>query len=157
MTIADVLRLDELFTVWRQLAEHTKTGAPGLPTWLELWDRPAAQLGDDDEGMTIFVPTDVAFTNLEPVVRDALAEGSLINAERYWLLGYHTVHRLFPSSEFQDGDVAPWEGDVQMTIDPLAYGGQPIIETDLRVTNGYIHVIGGVVVPDLVLRAAEDS
>jgi hypothetical protein len=44
-----------------------------------------------------------------------------------------------------------------MTIDPLAYGGQPIIETDLRVTNGYIHVIGGVVVPDLVLRAAEDS
>lgn len=34
-----------------------------------------------------------------------------------------------------------------MTVEPLTYGGQPILQTDLRVANGYIHVIGGVVVP----------
>lgn len=157
MTMAEVLRQDERFAVFRQLAENTKTGAEGFPTWLELWDRPASQLGDDDEGMTIFVPTDEAFTDVDPKVRDALAEGVLINAERYWLLGYHTVHRLFPSSEFSDGAVGAWEGDVQMTTEPLEYGGQPILETDLRVANGYIHVIGGVVIPDTVLRAATDA
>jgi uncharacterized surface protein with fasciclin (FAS1) repeats len=155
MSIADVLRQDERFTVFGQLAEHTKTGASGFPTWLELLDRPASQLGDDHEGMTIFVPTDEAFTKVEQAIRDALDDGLLVNAERYWLLGYHTVHRLFPSPEFQEGSVGSWAGDVQMTIDPLAYGGQPILETDLRVANGYIHVIGGVVVPDLVIQAAE--
>jgi len=154
MTIADVLRQDERFTVFRQLAEHTLTSAPGRPSWLELWDRPASELGDDQDGYTVFVPTDEAFSRLEPVILEALAEGKLINAERYWLLGYHSVHRLFPSSEFGNGSAGSWEGDAQMTIDPPTYGGQPILQTDLRVANGYLHVIGGVVVPDLVLQAA---
>jgi uncharacterized surface protein with fasciclin (FAS1) repeats len=154
MTIADVLRQDERFTVFRQLAEHTQTSAPGRPSWLELWDWPASKLGDDHDGYTVFAPTDEAFARLEPVLREALAEGRLINAERYWLLGYHGVHRLFPSSEFGNGSAGSWEGDVQMTLDPLTYGGQPILQTDLRVANGIIHVIDGVVVPDLVLQAA---
>jgi hypothetical protein len=71
-----------------------------------------------------------------------------------WLLGFHEVHRLFPSSEFSVGSVGSWEGDVEMTVNPLTYGGQPILQTDLRVANGYIHVIGGVVVSPLVLQAA---
>ena len=141
MTIADVLRRDERFTVFRQLAEHTRTGAPGFPSWLELWDWPASRLGDDRDGLTVFVPTDEAFGRLEAVVREALAQGELVDAERYWLLGFHEVHRLFPSSEFSAGSVGSWEGDVGMTVDPLTYGGQPILQTDLRVANGYIHVI----------------
>jgi len=154
MTIADVLRQDERFTVFRQLAENTKTSAEGFPSWLELWDRSVSEVGGDFDGWTVFVPTDEAFAELAPVVREALTEGKLINAERYWILGYHTVHRLFPSSEFMDGSAGSWEGDVEMTVDPPTYGDQPILQTDLRVANGYIHVISGVVVPDLVLQAA---
>lgn len=150
LTVADVLREDERFTVFRQLTEQTLTTAPGTPTWLEVWDRP--QIGIEG-GVTVFLPTDEAFSKLDPLVREALAEGTLINAERYWLIGHHYVERLFPSSEFEDGSVGSWEGDVQMTTDPLAYGGHLILETDLRVANGYIHVIDGVVVPELVLEA----
>lgn len=156
MTIAEVLLEDERFTVFRQLAEHTLTSAPGRPSWLELWDWPATKLGDNRDGYTVFAPTDEAFSRLDPVLRDTLAEGKLSNAERYWLLGYHGVHRLFPSSEFRKGSVGSWEGDVEITIAPLTYGGQPILQTDLRIANGYIHVIGGVVVPDLLLQAAAE-
>jgi len=154
MTIADVLRQDERFTVFRQLAEHTETSAEGFPSWLELWDRSVSEVGGDFDGWTVFIPTDEAFAELATIVREALTEGKLINAERYWILGYHTVHRLFPSSEFSNGSAGSWEGDVEMTVDPPTYGGQPILQTDLRVANGSIHVIGGVVVPDLVLQAA---
>ena len=41
MTISDVLRRTNASPA-RQLAEHTRTGAPGFPSWLELWDWPAA-------------------------------------------------------------------------------------------------------------------
>lgn len=157
MTIADVLRQDERFTVFRQLAEQTLTSAPGRPSWLELWHRPASSLGDNHDGYTVFVPTEEAFSRLEPVLRDALADGKLRNAERYWLLGYHGVHRLFPSSEFRNGPAGSWDGDVEIALDPLTYGGQPIMQTDMQVANGYIHVIDGVVVPDLVMQRAGTS
>jgi Fasciclin domain len=100
----------------------------------------ASRLGDDRDGLTVLVPTDEAFGRLEAVVREALAQGELVDAERYWLLGIHEVHRLFPSSEFSAGSVGSWEGNVEMTVDPLTYGGQPILQTDLQVANGYIHV-----------------
>jgi hypothetical protein len=44
--------------------------------------------------------------------------------------------------------------DVELTLDPLTYGGCPILQTDLRTANGYIHVIGGVVLTDKVRDAA---
>jgi hypothetical protein len=46
--------------------------------------------------------------------------------------------------------------DVELTRDPLTYGGCPILQTDLRAANGYIHVIGGVVVTDQLREAVVD-
>ena len=88
----------------------------------------------------MFVPTDEAFGGAGGGRPGGPGPRRTVD-ERYWLLGFHEVHRLFPSSEFSAGSVGSWEGDIGMTVDPLTYGGQPILQTDLRVANGYIHVI----------------
>jgi hypothetical protein len=113
--------------------------------------------------VTVFVPTDTAFAVLDPEIRAPFEEGRLDNLVRYVWLGRHTVHKPYPSSfvEGLQGNRQPtglgsWEKtsgpsgpvDVELTVDPLTYGGCPILQLDLRTANGYIHVIGGVVLAD---------
>jgi hypothetical protein len=167
LTIADVLRRDGRFTRFRKLAEETDTQI--AVSFLEIWDRPRDRPGNR-VWTTVFVPTDTAFAVLAPDVLEAFDKGRLDNLSRYVWLGHHTVHRPYPSSDFTEGlqgnwqptGVGRWENtsgpsgpvDVELTLAPLTYGGCPILQTDLRTTNGYIHVIGGVVVPDRVRDAA---
>ena len=155
MTIADVLRADERFSKYRALVERTRT--PIAESWLEVWDWNAARMGDDRDGVTVFVPTDAAFEMLEPAVLAVLDDPDVDNELLYALLGHHYVHRLYPSRSFEPGPQATWRrsasGPVELTLDPLTWGGSSIEQTDLRTANGYIHVIGGVVVPDEVAAA----
>jgi uncharacterized surface protein with fasciclin (FAS1) repeats len=167
LTIADVLRTDQRFSRFRKLAEGTDTLIAA--SFLETWDRPTDRLGND-VWTTVFVPTDTAFAVLEPEILTAFENGRLNNLVMYGWLGHHTVHRPYPSTEFTGGlqhnwqptGVGSWEKmsglsgpvDVELTLDPLTYGGCPILQTDLRTTNGYIHVIGGVVLIDDLREAA---
>jgi uncharacterized surface protein with fasciclin (FAS1) repeats len=167
LTIAEVLRRDERFSRFRALAEGTDTtvGKSFLETWAQPTDRPGNEIW-----VTVFVPTDTAFAVLDPEILAAFEDGRLDNLARYVWLGHHSVHRPYPSSDFSEGLQANWqptgvgswektEGlsgpvDVELTLDPLTYGGCRILQPDLKTRNGYIHVIGGVVVPDQVREAA---
>jgi hypothetical protein len=167
LTVAEVLRRDERFSRFRKLAEETETQV-GVP-WLENWDRPADRLGNKIWS-TVFVPPDTAFAALDDDIRMAWEDGRLDNLTRYGWLGHHSVHRPYPSSAFEAGLQSNWQPtglgrwektsglsgpvDVVLTLDPLTYGGCPILQTDLRTLNGYIHVIGGVVLTDQVTDAA---
>jgi uncharacterized surface protein with fasciclin (FAS1) repeats len=167
LTIAEVLRRDERFSQFRKLAEGTDTQV--AKSFLETWDQPTDRLGNE-LWMTVFVPTDAAFAVLDPEILAAFEEGRLDNLVRYVWLGHHSVHRPYPSTEFAEGlqhnwqptGMGSWEKteglsgpvDVELTLDPLTYGGCPILQTDLRTENGYIHVIGGVVLTDKVREVA---
>ncbi len=158
MTIAEVLRTDERFSRFRELAERTQT--PVDDSWLAVWDWSAPRMGDDREGVTVFVPTNAAFDALDPAVVAVLEDPGVNNGWLYDLLGHHYVHRLYPSEDFEPGAQRTWRqsasGAVELAVDPLTWGGQPVEQTDLRVANGFLHVIGGVVIPDAVAAAARE-
>lgn len=145
LSIAGFLSSDERFGVFRQIAEEA-SAMSGRTTWLKVWDWPASHMGNDRNGVTVFVPTDEAFALLESDILESIADGSV---DAYELLGHHYVHKLYPSSDFEPGPQTSWRGggEVELTLEPPTWGGCPILETDIRVKNGFIHVLGGVVVP----------
>jgi uncharacterized surface protein with fasciclin (FAS1) repeats len=155
MSIAELLRTDPRFTRFRTLAEQTTSPGSGQ-SWLEIWDMAANQMGDDGDGVTVFVPIDAAFERLEPGLLTAIDEGQLDNNLRYSLLGHHYIHRLYPSSAFEPGAQRTWRGggSVELTLEPLTWGGCPIVQTDIQVNNGYIHAVDGIVLPEEVREAA---
>jgi len=76
------------------------------------------------------------------------------------LLANHYVHSLYPASEFGGGPVKVWRGEADLSVDPLTFGGHSIVATDLQTSNGYIHIVDGVVVSDNLrahLQAATES
>lgn len=154
MSIAELLTTDPRFERFRALAEQTVSEGLGR-SWLEIWEMAGIQMGDDREGVTVFVPIDAAFERLEPGLLTAIEQGQVDNELRYTLLGHHYVHRLYPSSDFEAGAQNTWRGSgVELTIQPLTWGGCPIVQTDIRVANGYIHAVDGIVMPPEVLQAA---
>lgn len=159
MTIAEVLRADGRFTRFREIAE--RAGTDIAESWLEVWDGDADQMGDDREGVTVFVPTNAAFTSLEPAVLATVAGDDVDNELLDALLGHHYVHRLYPSSAFEAGPQRTWRrspsGPVELGLEPPTWGGHLIEQTDLWTTNGIIHVLAGVVVPDALAAAASDG
>jgi uncharacterized surface protein with fasciclin (FAS1) repeats len=154
MSIAELLMTDPRFDEFRNLTAQTVSGGLGI-SWLEIWDMDAERMGDNRDGVTVFVPADTAFARLDPGLASALREGGLDNELRYTLLGHHYVHRLYPSSEWESGPQRTWRGGgtVEMTLDPPTWGGCPIGQTDIRVNNGYIHVLDGIVIPDEIQQA----
>jgi uncharacterized surface protein with fasciclin (FAS1) repeats len=146
-TIAAILQADERFSRFTELAATTMTTIPGTPSLLEVWDMPASQLGAGD-GITIFAPTDAAFEALEPEILAALESGALDNDLRVLLISNHYVHRPYLSADFENGPVNVRAGRAEITLDPLTFGGQRIVDTDIEAANGYLHVLDGVVISD---------
>ena len=156
MSIADLLRAEPRLSRFRDLTSRTVSEGLGQ-SWLEIWDFEGSRMGDNREGVTVFVPTDAAFERLDPSLLAAIKDPDLDNEIRYNLLGHHYVHRLYPESDFAAGPQRTWRGggSVEMTTNPLTWGGCPIVETDIRVSNGYIHVVDGVVIPAELRQAAD--
>jgi uncharacterized surface protein with fasciclin (FAS1) repeats len=148
MDIADLLRAEAQFARFCRLTERSVSPGLGL-SWLEIWDFPADRMGDDQDGVTVFVPTNAAFDTLDPAIHSALERGEVPNEMLYALLGHHYVHRLYRSSEFEPGPQRTWSGTgtVELTLDPITFGGCAVVQSDVRVTNGYVHVIDCVVLP----------
>jgi len=154
-SIAGVLARDPRFAQFCTIVEGTFSSGLGL-SWLEIWDWPASRMGDDQDGVTVFAPTDDAIATLDPALLAALEVGALDNELLYSLIGHHYVHRLYPSADFQAGPQRTWSGSgtVELSLDPLTYGGCNVIATDIRATNGYVHAIDCVVVTEDVAEAA---
>lgn len=148
-SIAGVLATDPRFSQFCTMVEGTFSPGLGL-SWLEIWDWPASRMGDNQDGVTIFAPTNDAFATLDPALRTALEDGVLDNQLLYSLISHHYVHSLYPSADFEDGPQPTFgrSTTVDLSLDPLTFGGCNVIETDIRAGNGYIHAIDCIVVPD---------
>jgi len=154
MSIAGGLAADPRFTQFCTIVEEAFSPGLGL-SWLEIWDWPASRMGDNQDGVTIFAPTNDAFAALDPALRTALEDRAVDNQLLYSLISHHYVHRLYASTDFEEGPQATWgrSTTVNLSLDPLTFGGCNVIETDMRASNGYIHAIDCLVVPDEIAEA----
>jgi uncharacterized surface protein with fasciclin (FAS1) repeats len=107
------------------------------------------QLTDADE-VTLFVPTDDAFTSLSADQLSAIVADPSLATDA---LGAHAVEGAFYSSDLSDGaTVTPLVGDdLEVTIDgdTVMIGEATVLQADVEFEGGVIHII------DQVLRLPE--
>ena len=113
----------------------------------------AAGLVDTLKGegpFTVFAPTDDAFAALPEGTVDALLEDP--QGELTDILTYHVVPGKVMWTDLSDGMTATTVqgGDLNFTIDGGAVyvNGQMVSTADIETSNGIIHVIDGVLLPD---------
>jgi len=108
-------------------------------------------LADPEASLTVFAPTNAAFEAVPAAVLDYLAANpDLLTAT----LTYHVVGAEVPSSDVATGDVETLQGgtlaiiadDMGVTVD-----GVPVTTVDIEASNGVIHVIDAVLIPDVTL------
>jgi uncharacterized surface protein with fasciclin (FAS1) repeats len=107
-----------------------------------------AALSDETASLTVFAPTDAAFEALGSTL-DLLLE-SANQPTLAAVLQYHVLPTEVLSSALADGDVATLEGS-SVTIDTSGptVNGVAITATDIRTSNGVIHVIDAVLTQNL--------
>ena len=98
---------------------------------------------------TVFAPTNNAFASLPAGLLDAvLADQALLTS----VLQYHVAPGVFYAEDVLSfGQLLMANGSVaQVSVDggTASIDGAPIIATDIQASNGVIHVISGVMVPD---------
>ena len=113
----------------------------------------AGALAGGVDPLTLFAPTDAAFTDLLAelgiAAEDLLASPDLAN-----ILLYHALGLSAPSSGLTDGQVVETllEGEtvtIGVVADPFAVtvNGENVSVPDLAASNGIVHVIDGVLTP----------
>ena len=106
-------------------------------------------LGGNDE-FTIFAPTDEAFGKLPEATLTKLLLPE--NKEKLrMLLLYHVVAGKVLAADLTDGDVKTVNGEkleVDVSDDKIEVNGEKVFSADVRATNGVMHSVGVVLVPD---------
>jgi uncharacterized surface protein with fasciclin (FAS1) repeats len=101
---------------------------------------------------TVFAPTDAAFEALPAGTLDALLlpENKAVLTQ---ILNYHVVSGNVPSSEVTTGAVPSVEGtDLDVTAEggTVTVNGAEVTQPDVQASNGVIHVIDTVLIPESV-------
>ncbi len=109
---------------------------------------------DGPKRVTVFAPTNAAFDDLAVQLgfADGMALVDGLTAEQLTpILLYHVTNgNRAANTLFPPRDVRMLSGDrAQTTIENHVrmIDGQPILATNIRASNGFIHVIGGVMLP----------
>ncbi len=98
---------------------------------------------------TVFAPTDEAFAALpEGTVNDLLMEEN--KDQLTAILTYHVIPGKVMSTDLTDGMMAATvEGsEVEISTDPVMVNGASVTQADIEASNGVIHVIDTVLMPD---------
>ena len=111
----------------------------------------AAGLVDTLKGkgpFTVFAPTDAAFAKIPPAKLDALLADK---AALVKVLTYHVVPGEIVAADVKAGPLKTVEGEalnVTTSSTGVKVNGANVIKTDVMASNGVIHVIDTVVVPN---------
>ncbi|KPP88973.1 MAG: hypothetical protein HLUCCA08_01985 [Rhodobacteraceae bacterium HLUCCA08] len=101
-----------------------------------------------DGPFTVFAPTDDAFAALpEGTVEGLLADPEALAA----ILTYHVVAGKVMSTDLSDGMMAATVNGAEITIgvgDAVTVDGATVTTADIETSNGVIHVIDAVILPD---------
>jgi uncharacterized surface protein with fasciclin (FAS1) repeats len=98
---------------------------------------------------TVFAPTDEAFAALPDGTLETLLRPEN-RAQLVSILKLHVVPGRVFSDQLANGDVRALEGRVTVRIDDdgVEVGGARVVRADLQATNGVIHVIDRVILPE---------
>ncbi len=116
-----------------------------------------ATLGTKGE-LTIFAPTDDAFGKLPPGILTKLLLPENKEKLRSLLL-YHVVAGKVLASSLKDGDTKTMNGEkVNISVDSgkVTVDGAKVFTSDVIATNGVMHSIGEVIVPDTLKEFVAD-
>ena len=97
---------------------------------------------------TVFAPTDAAFAKIPAAKLDALLADKAALTK---VLTYHVVPGMVVASDVRTGRVKTVEGDylnVSATTAGVTVNDAKVVKTDILATNGVIHVIDTVVLPN---------
>lgn len=103
-----------------------------------------------DGPFTVFAPTDEAFAALLAAL-DISAADLLAHPDLSKVLLYHVVSGKVMSTDLSDGMEAPTLNGQAITVDldmGVMINSSNVISADIEATNGVIHVIDSVLVPD---------
>lgn len=106
---------------------------------------------------TVFAPTDEAFAKLPPGTLDALLADK---AQLTKVLTYHVVAGSYPAAkilEMGSGKLATVNGDsltVSVRGGKVYVDDAQVLTTDVKASNGIIHVIDAVILPGAAAGAA---
>jgi len=111
----------------------------------------AADLVDTLSGdgpFTVFAPTNEAFAALPEGTLDDLLKPE--NKDKLVkILTYHVVPGSVLSTDLTETDVETVEGsDVKVTTDPITINGANVVQADVMATNGVVHLIDAVLLPE---------
>lgn len=115
----------------------------------------AAELVDTLSGdgpFTVFAPTDEAFAALPAGLVDALLLPENIEVLQQ-ILTYHVVSGAVFAADVTTGDVATVEGStiaLEVSDAGVTVNGANVVTADVEASNGVIHVIDQVIVPESV-------
>lgn len=100
---------------------------------------------------TVFAPTDEAFAKLPPGTVDSLLKPEN-KAKLQAILTYHVVAGKVPSSEAVKLTSASTVNGKPLKLDAssgsLKVGGAQVVKPDVQASNGVIHVIDAVILPE---------
>ena len=133
-SIADIASANDSFDVLTSLLEHAG--------WLGAFD------GSNGKEFTVFAPTDEAFARLPEGAVDSLYEPE--NTEYlYDVLAYHVIGGSVTSDQLAAGAVDSKNGlPLQVGVDPsVTVNNATVLTADIAATNGVIHVIDAVLIP----------
>jgi transforming growth factor-beta-induced protein len=110
--------------------------------------------GDDD--LTVFAPTDAAFAKLpKAVLEEILADKEKLQA----ILTYHVVAgRVLAKDVVELKAAKTLQGqsvEISVTDEGVKINDANVVKTDITCTNGVIHVIDSVIVPEFTRSASE--
>jgi polar amino acid transport system substrate-binding protein len=146
--------VDDIGSIVKMLAED-----PDSPEFTVLFQA-VQQAGlvdavmDPEASFTVFAPTDEAFAALSEATIEMLdADPALLSR----ILQYHVVPSAMLSSEIASGDVTTLEGGTLAVVvnddGTVTVNGANVVTTDIKATNGVIHVIDAVLMPADVAEA----
>ncbi|CEM03408.1 unnamed protein product [Vitrella brassicaformis CCMP3155] len=111
------------------------------------------------EVYTVFAPTDEAITQVDPATFERIATDDALATA---VLQYHVVRGALGTQELaaQDGgELETLEGSMLPIVvdgDNLTVGGFPLVlDSEQQGTDGYVHLLQGVLVPPSVAEQAE--
>ncbi|MEB1806169.1 MAG: fasciclin domain-containing protein [Bacillaceae bacterium] len=107
---------------------------------------------------TVFAPTDEAFANLLDEL-GVTADELLASEDLTDILLYHVVEGKVMSTDLVDGMKATTLGGekVTITLNPVQVNGVNVVTPDVEASNGVIHVIDAVLIPQGDEEATEEE
>ncbi len=107
-------------------------------------------LSDKDATLTVFAPTDEAFAKLPEGTVASLLKPE--NKEKLAaILTYHVVPAEVMAVDVKPGDVATLNGKkltITVTDGTVMVNKATVVKTDIVATNGVIHVVDSVIIPE---------